>query len=367
MFCSNGENMSNYSLIQVANSLKFFKSEPSLVDGSIEIDNKIFLEARINKYLDECIYIFESLGNSVDMLSIPQDYIDMIKVATDDYIKYLLEKNANNTFFKLSVFDNYNENISYPIEYDRFEIAKHISKIYKTFFDIRVTSFYIKNQLEIESYKVEFSNLIANIETKLSEVNEEVLTKAKQVLSKTEAIVENVEEQRKAVSNLVSSVTMDSNVSAFHAHAEKLNIKAKYWLGTSLFLLMGFVVLFGVAVVKLSENLSSMNLYITIIERSVYLLVTFLVVTYCAKQYSKERNLSEQYRFKSIALFSANLIKEIPHKEEAKDYVDLLILSQVLTTVKVDDTSNKDEDTKDNTLNDITKLVEVLTKAGKPS
>lgn len=366
--------MATFVYSEIINCLKLLDAQPRILE-SAEYDGKQAIsESRLRYYIDACLGAFESMSKikGAAYQNIPTEYFTLLSELLNNLLESIRKSNEKNEFFNDNIFNDYDENSRYSIILNRIEIAQIIYSLYKVLYDAGILTISHKYTFSIEKKRLidemeldrdKLKQMLRHSEDELFSSQNKLKDDARKVFDEINDLKNNIDEKHNAITKLIDTVSTNSNASYYHRHAYDLQSKAIGWLMVALISLVVFIFTFYFA---MSKNLvGDRDIWIVLAERSVYLFMSLLVLTYSGKQYSKERALSEQYKFKSLTLLSANLIKEIPHKDEIKDHVNLLILSQVLAKVDVDSASSKDSAEQQNTFGEVTKLVEVISKATK--
>lgn len=211
-----------------------------------------------------------------------------------------------------------------------------INNLYNEFYNAGLVSSTHINNL-INSFKLNLMQQkiqISDIENKTKEVH----TRLDKSLSTSENTLKQIQKLENESRESIENIIRDSNTYTFFKRSKELDLRANTWLVFSV--LLG-VIAAAIFTIFMKDATETHNFWRLFTERSIYISITVLALVFTGKQYAKERNLEEQYRFKAITLQSASLIKEVPQNKEVKEAINLIILNQVLS--KLDSESSKEK------------------------
>jgi len=240
------------------------------------------------------------------------------------------------------------------------ELESEKNKALKVKGEIDETSEKVKSQFQdIEDKKLKITSFHTNIEEYKKSIDK-LEADAKVIIAKEETINNLIDQAEKAL-NLKSAEGISA---AFSSHYSATNEKwtLKWWMvGASFFIASAIALTIWIVIGDHADSISS------IIGRIVAVGIAITGATFCAKQYVKQKNILEDYAYKSVLAKSIVAFTEEIKKRDDKKVAEYL--SKVLDEIHKDPLRSRDNhEDKDIGINApemIKKLVDILSKDKK--
>lgn len=219
-----------------------------------------------------------------------------------------------------------------------------------------------KSEQDIENKKVRITAFHANIEEHQKTITELQL-KAQEIIDKEETINNLINQAEKAL-NLKSAEGISAAFSSYLTSSnEKKNLR-NWMIGASLFILAALALTVWIVSGKWIEHPDAIS---SIIGRVVAVAISITGATFCAKQYVKQKNILEDYAYKSVLSKSIIAFTEEIKKRDSTKVADYL--TQVLGEIHQDPLRQREkQEEKENGVNTpdlvdrLTRIIEVFSK-----
>lgn len=219
-----------------------------------------------------------------------------------------------------------------------------------------------KSNQEIEDKKIKISAFHKNIEEYQKSISQ-LETDAKAVIAKDETISELINQAEKAL-QLKSAEGISAAFSSYLSTTSSKNTLRWWMIGACIFILAALALTVWIVSGKGIEHPDAIS---SIVGRVVAVAISITGATFCAKQYIKQKNIIEDYAYKSVLSKSiVAFTEEIKKRDSAKvaDY-----LTQVLAEIHKDPLRTRDNSEDKNigldTQELVKKLVDILSKSEK--
>lgn len=239
------------------------------------------------------------------------------------------------------------------------EIEAYLSEAKNNNDEISRIKAHIKNFFDdIESYKEEMENIKKKINTIIEEYE-----------NKTNEIITENENLQKSIQELLKKAIAGSLFESFEKRKESLQKPLKIWL----LFLGGLVVIATGITIKIYLDLKSANINIPLLVLKISMLAPIAYAIYfVTKRYTQERQLTEEYAFKSTVSLSMNAFNDLLKKyqdtgisekqlELMINTIDNLFQSPTDKVFKKDSTK-EEKQLIDNFINTITNIKENISK-----
>jgi hypothetical protein len=219
-----------------------------------------------------------------------------------------------------------------------------------------------KSNQDIEDKKVKISAFHKNIEEYQKSISQ-LETEAKALIAKEETINDLINQAEKAL-NLKSAEGISAAFSSHLLTASKKNTLRWWMVGACAFIFAALALTVWIVSGKGIEHPDAIS---SIIGRIVAVAISITGATFCAKQYVKQKNILEDYAYKSVLAKSIVAFTEEIKKRDGSKVADYL--TQVLGEIHKDPLRERDNKEDKNIGLDTTelvkKLVDILSKGGK--
>ncbi len=213
------------------------------------------------------------------------------------------------------------------------EIAESIIKL-KTTTEAYATTIQ-SSEKEIETKKLSINTFAENIEEYKTSIDE-LEKKATEIIAK-EATINTLISQAETALNLKSAQGISAAFSAQHMEASE-NGSLKGWIiGASVFILAALVLTVWIVSGKWITDPNSIS---SIVGRVVAVGISITGATFCAKQYNKQKNISEDYAYKAVLAKSIIAFTDEIKKRDDKKVVEYL--ARVLDEIHKDPLRSRD-------------------------
>lgn len=223
----------------------------------------------------------------------------------------------------------------------------------------------------LEAKIKEFYNSVAQYQKKIIEIEKNAEKTVGDNKAETNKLISNLKGLEDQIKDQIQKATGHSLFHSFQTRKDKLVKSKRFWeiaIGSLLLTVVGLSVWLVITVTNVD---TSFYLKLSISIPLIY------AITFCARQYSHERRLEEEYAFKSNISISLMPYKDLVEKivdktkpEERAKYTSFIIdsITKVFTspTDKVFARKEKEKGLDNKTLKKITPLVELISKAIKP-
>lgn len=288
-----------------------------------------------------------------ELSKIKKAYLTLVKDIEKARELYSKSENVYNDLNTLS------ENLSAKIK----DLETEKVKTYKISSDTKLVFDNIsKSEQDIENKKVRITAFHANIEEHQKTITELQL-KAQEIIDKEETINNLINQAEKAL-NLKSAEGISAAFSSYLTSSnEKKNLR-NWMIGASLFILAALALTIWIVSGKWIEHPDAIS---SIIGRVVAVAISITGATFCAKQYVKQKNILEDYAYKSVLSKSIIAFTEEIKKRDSTKVADYL--TQVLGEIHQDPLRQREkQEEKENGVNTpdlvdrLTKIIEVFSK-----
>ena len=219
-----------------------------------------------------------------------------------------------------------------------------------------------KSEQDIENKKVKITAFHAYIEEHQKTITE-LQSKAQEIIDKEETINNLINQAEKAL-NLKSAEGISAAFSSYLTSSnEKKNLR-NWMIGASVFILAALALTVWIVSGKWIEHPDAIS---SIIGRVVAVAISITGATFCAKQYVKQKNIIEDYAYKSVLSKSIIAFTEEIKKRDSSKVADYL--TQVLGEIHQDPLRQREkQEEKENGVNTpdlvdrLTKIIEVFSK-----
>jgi hypothetical protein len=193
----------------------------------------------------------------------------------------------------------------------------------------------IKNNQEVEDRKLKiiaFHNNIEEYQTSIKQLE----TKAKTIIEQDEIIKDLINQAEKAL-QLKSAEGISAAFSTHHSNTSEKNTLTWWMIGASVFILAALSLTVWIVSGKGIINPDSIS---SIVGRVVAVAISITGATFCAKQYVKQKNIIEDYAYKSVLSKSIIAFTEEIKKRDSTKVADYL--TQVLSEIHKDPLRTRD-------------------------
>ncbi|MBN2890353.1 MAG: hypothetical protein JXL97_00665 [Bacteroidales bacterium] len=219
-----------------------------------------------------------------------------------------------------------------------------------------------KSEQDIENKKVKITAFHTNVEEHQKAIAE-LQTKAQEIIDKEETINNLINQAEKAL-NLKSAEGVSAAFSSYLTSSnDKKNLR-NWMIGASVFILSALALTVWIVSGKWIEHPDAIS---SIIGRVVAVAISITGATFCAKQYVKQKNILEDYAYKSVLSKSIIAYTEEIKKRDSTKVADYL--TQVLGEIHQDPLRQREKhDEKENgvstpdLMDKLTRIIEILSK-----
>jgi hypothetical protein len=219
-----------------------------------------------------------------------------------------------------------------------------------------------KSEQDIENKKVKITAFHSNIEEHQKTISE-LQSKAQEIIDKEETINNLINQAEKAL-NLKSAEGISAAFSSYLTSSnDKKNLR-NWMIGASVFILAALALTVWIVSGKWIEHPDAIS---SIIGRVVAVAISITGATFCAKQYVKQKNIIEDYAYKSVLSKSIVAFTEEIKKRDSTKVADYL--TQVLGEIHQDPLRQREKhEEKENGVNTpdlvekLTKIIEIFSK-----
>lgn len=219
-----------------------------------------------------------------------------------------------------------------------------------------------KSEQDIENKKVKITAFHTNIEEH-KKIIAELQLKAQEIIDKEETINNLINQAEKAL-NLKSAEGISAAFSSYLTSSnDKQNLR-NWMIGASLFIIAALAITVWIVSGKWIEHPDAIS---SIIGRVVAVAISIIGATFCAKQYVKQKNIIEDYAYKSVLSKSIIAFTEEIKKRDSSKVADYL--TQVLGEIHQDPLRQREKhEDKENGVNTpdlvekLTNIIEIFSK-----
>lgn len=219
-----------------------------------------------------------------------------------------------------------------------------------------------KSEQDIENKKVKITAFHTNIEEH-KKIIAELQLKAQEIIDKEETINNLINQAEKAL-NLKSAEGISAAFSSYLTSSnDKQNLR-NWMIGASLFIIAALAITVWIVSGKWIEHPDAIS---SIIGRVVAVAISITGATFCAKQYVKQKNIIEDYAYKSVLSKSIIAFTEEIKKRDSSKVADYL--TQVLGEIHQDPLRQREKhEDKENGVNTpdlvekLTNIIEIFSK-----
>jgi len=339
-----GFNFVNGNVINFANSI--IQQTINLIDF-VETSNLFAKSIGLEDYKEEVKKLSEVRKKYQDLLNQLTD-VEKLQIDTDKIFKSVNQINTE-IGKTLEEANKKLKNLS-QLETDSSSVTK---KTNESFAVIK------ENEKEIESKKLQINTFAKNIEEYKESINKSQ-EDAKNIIAKEEIINNLISSAEKAL-NLKSAEGISAAFSSHYTNTSKKHTLSWWIFGASLFIACAIGLTIWIVLGDHADAISA------IIGRIVAVAISITGATFCAKQYVKQKNILEDYAYKSVLAKSIVAFTEEIKKRDDKKVADYL--SKVLEEIHKDPLrthdNNEDKNIGINTPELVEKLVDILSKFKK--
>lgn len=176
-----------------------------------------------------------------------------------------------------------------------------------------------KSEKEIETKRLSITTFAENIEEYKTSIAS-LETQAKNILSKESKIDELISQAEKAL-NLKSAEGISAAFSAQYDSSSKIWGLRLWIIGAAVFIIIAIILTVWIAS---GYGISDPNSISSIVGRIVAVGIAITGATFCAKQYTKQKNISEDYAYKAVLTKSIIAFTEEIRKRDEKKVAEYL-------------------------------------------
>lgn len=302
------------------------------------------LEPIINSIVDVSIYMLrDGIKNNLQMykrgLNNITGEIEQLKEKTFDEFREIKENDDK----ELEIINNKQEEIKNNIDNQIIEFNDKISEMQNTI-DLK------NDELETlkNTYNQTLEDIKQNYENKVTELE-------KQAIGDFDKIKDDISKKDAKISELIGIIGNKANVGEYKTNADKAHTERVRWQ-------IATVVIFGMAFIMMGLiTLFTKDYNITTLARYIVSVILLGMSGYTAKQASNQRKDEIYFRKQQLELASIDIyLDDMPNeiKVEIKKDLSNKIFGQAGETYK-----NKYEDSTNETINKISKIIENMANA----